>query len=149
MKVELIQRLIQIFCFLRRDDDACKYNKQVVKKELSLPKSCILRKGKHYRVDPKRGGVVLAVCHGPAIPPGIMDSRTGKSIIAGKNVTGFSTKSGEMLNLLELIKSANVAAIEKGAVAVGADHCIALFTLIMKALQIAIPVLVTTLALNI
>ncbi|ORX96860.1 class I glutamine amidotransferase-like protein [Basidiobolus meristosporus CBS 931.73] len=70
----------------------------------------------------KRGGVVSAVCHGPAILPGIMDSTTGKSIITGKKVTGFTTEGEEMLNLLELIKSANVATIEEGAAAVGAEY---------------------------
>ncbi|ORX76586.1 class I glutamine amidotransferase-like protein [Basidiobolus meristosporus CBS 931.73] len=70
----------------------------------------------------KRGGVVSAVCHGPAILPGIVDSTTGKSIIAGKKVTGFTTEGEVMLSLLDIIKSANVATIEEGAAAVGAEY---------------------------
>ena len=35
----------------------------------------------------ERGGIVGTVCHGPAIMPGIIDSKTGKSIIHGKTVT--------------------------------------------------------------
>ena len=41
-----------------------------------------------------RGGIVGTVCHGPAILPGIIDPKTGKSIIEGKTVTGF-TLEGE------------------------------------------------------
>jgi hypothetical protein len=37
-----------------------------------------------------RGVVVGAVCHGPVIMPGIVDSKNGKSIIHGKTVTGFT-----------------------------------------------------------
>ncbi|KAK9761673.1 plasma membrane heat shock protein [Basidiobolus ranarum] len=70
----------------------------------------------------KRGGVVSAVCHGPAILPGIIDSNTGKSIIAGKTVTGFTTEGEIMLDLLDIIKSANVATIEEGAAEVGAKY---------------------------
>src|SRR5262249_52890259 len=50
-----------------------------------------------------RGGVVGTVCHGPAILPGIIDSKTGKSIIHGKTVTGFTIEGElifEMLNKL-------------------------------------------------
>ncbi|ORX75169.1 class I glutamine amidotransferase-like protein [Basidiobolus meristosporus CBS 931.73] len=70
----------------------------------------------------KRGGVVSAVCHGPAILSAIVDSTTGKSIIAGKKVTGFTTEGEVMLSLLDIIKSANVATIEEGAAAVGAKY---------------------------
>jgi putative intracellular protease/amidase len=37
-----------------------------------------------------RGGIVGAVCHGAAIMPGIIDSKTGKSIIEGKTVFDYS-----------------------------------------------------------
>ena len=37
----------------------------------------------------ERGGVVGTTRHGPAILPGIIDSKTGKSIIYGKTVTGW------------------------------------------------------------
>ncbi|KAL9131856.1 MAG: hypothetical protein Q9217_000302 [Psora testacea] len=40
-------------------------------------------------------GIVLAVCYGGAIFPGIVDSRTGKSIISGKKVTAFTTQGEE------------------------------------------------------
>lgn len=38
------------------------------------------------------GGVVSAVCHGPALLPGIKDNSTGKPLIQGKKVTGFAEK---------------------------------------------------------
>jgi D-lactate dehydratase len=44
----------------------------------------------------ERGGIVGAVCHGPAIMPGVIDSKTGKSIIHGMTVTGF-TIEGELI----------------------------------------------------
>src|ERR1700760_1243094 len=37
-----------------------------------------------------RGGVVGTVCHGPAILPGVIDSKIGRSIIEGKTLTGFT-----------------------------------------------------------
>src|ERR1700722_12466419 len=43
-----------------------------------------------------RGGVVAAVCHGPVLLPHVIDPKTGKSIIEGKTVTGFSLE-GEMI----------------------------------------------------
>ncbi|KAI7906004.1 class I glutamine amidotransferase-like protein [Cokeromyces recurvatus] len=69
-----------------------------------------------------RGGVVSAVCHGPAILPYIKDSKTGKSIIEGKTVTGFTTEGEIQLNVMEKIKNDKVATIEEGAASVGAIY---------------------------
>ena len=41
------------------------------------------------------GGIVAAVCHGPSILAGILDTTTGKPIIQGKKVTGFAKKGEE------------------------------------------------------
>lgn len=68
----------------------------------------------------KRGGVVSAVCHGPAILPGIKEN--GKSIISGKTVTGFTTEGEVVLDILEKIKNDKVPTIEEGAAAVGATY---------------------------
>ena len=38
------------------------------------------------------GDITGAVYHDGTIFPGIIDLKTGKSIIAGKKVTGFTTK---------------------------------------------------------
>ena len=35
-----------------------------------------------------RGGVLGVTCHGPAILPGVLDAATGKSVIAGRVITG-------------------------------------------------------------
>lgn len=69
-----------------------------------------------------RGGIVSAVCHGPAILPGIKDSKTGRSIIAGKTVTGFSTEGETVMSVLEKIKSDNVRTVEEAATSVGANY---------------------------
>ncbi|CAN6674329.1 glutathione-independent glyoxalase Hsp31p [Trichomonascus vanleenenianus] len=61
------------------------------------------------------GGIVSAVCHGPAILPGIRDKETGKSVIAGKKVTGFTTQGEEEEGVLDTIKSWNRATIESAA----------------------------------
>ncbi|CAO3614619.1 unnamed protein product [Mucor fragilis] len=69
----------------------------------------------------KRGGVVSAVCHGPAILPGIK-GEDGKSIINGKTVTGFTTEGEVQLNILDKIKEEKVPTIEEGAASVGATY---------------------------
>ena len=69
-----------------------------------------------------RGGVVSAVCHGPAILPKIIDKETGKSIIAGKQVTGFTTLGEEQLDLLDIIKKSGCETIEESAASVGAKY---------------------------
>ena len=69
-----------------------------------------------------RGGIVSAVCHGPAILPGILDAATGKSIIAGKAVTGFTTEGEIVLDILEKVKRDQVPTIEEGAAGVGAKY---------------------------
>ncbi|KAI9354969.1 class I glutamine amidotransferase-like protein [Pilaira anomala] len=69
-----------------------------------------------------RGGIVSAVCHGPAILPGIKDLKTGKSIIEGKTVTGFTDKGEEVMNLMDKIKKDNVPTIESAAASVHAKY---------------------------
>lgn len=69
-----------------------------------------------------RGGVVSAVCHGPAILPGIVDKTTGQSVIRGKTVTGFTTLGEEQMGLLDKIKGDKVLTIEEGAADVGAKY---------------------------
>lgn len=69
-----------------------------------------------------RGGIVSAVCHGPAILPGVIDKVTGESIIAGKTVTGFTTEGEVILKVLDKIKEDQVPTIEEGAAKVGAKY---------------------------
>lgn len=60
-------------------------------------------------------------CHGGAIFPGIIDPSTGKSIIAGKKVTGFTTKGEEEEGVLDTIKSWHRPTIEAAAADAGAQ----------------------------
>ncbi|KAJ1872358.1 plasma membrane heat shock protein [Coemansia sp. RSA 486] len=69
-----------------------------------------------------RGGVVSAVCHGPAILPGIKDKETGKSVVYGKTVTGFTDEGEEMLGLMDVIKKLELVPISKGAKDAGATY---------------------------
>ncbi|KAJ5675516.1 hypothetical protein N7462_008413 [Penicillium macrosclerotiorum] len=69
-----------------------------------------------------KGGIISAVCHGGAIYPGIIDPSTGKSIISGRKVTGFTNKGEEEHGLLDVIKSWNRPTIEASAASVGATY---------------------------
>ncbi|MDR6632649.1 putative intracellular protease/amidase [Phyllobacterium sp. 1468] len=66
-----------------------------------------------------RGGVVAAVCHGGAIFPGVKDASTGKSIIEGKEVTGFSTEADGLAGVLDKIHADGVLTTEESAVSAG------------------------------
>lgn len=68
-------------------------------------------------------------CHGGAIFPGIIDPATGKSIISGKKVTGFTTKGEEEEGVLDTIKSWNRPTIEAAAADAGAI-CMSIICLI-------------------
>ena len=70
----------------------------------------------------EKGGIVSAVCHGGAIFPGIVDSETGKSIIAGKRVTGFTTQGEEEEGVLDTIVKWERPTIEKAAADAGATY---------------------------
>lgn len=70
----------------------------------------------------ERGGVVAAVCHGAAIFMGIKDNVTGKSIVAGKEVTGFSTEGDKMAGVLDKIHGDGVNTTEESAVLAGARY---------------------------
>lgn len=67
-----------------------------------------------------RGDIISAVCHGGAIFPGVIDKKTGKSIISGKEVTGFTTQGEIEEGVLDTIKSWNRPTIEATAASVGA-----------------------------
>src|SRR5271156_4128047 len=69
-----------------------------------------------------RGGVVGAVCHGPAIMPGIIDSKTGKSIIHGKTVTGFTVEGEVVLKVLDKLTGDGVALVVDAVTKAAADY---------------------------
>jgi putative intracellular protease/amidase len=69
-----------------------------------------------------RGGVVGAVCHGPAIMPGILDSKTGKSIIHGKTVTGFMIEGELIFRILDKLRADGVVPVVEAVTAAGAFY---------------------------
>jgi D-lactate dehydratase len=69
-----------------------------------------------------RGGVVAAVCHGPVLLPGVIDPKTGKSIIEGKTVTGFSIEGELIFRILERLKADGVLIVSEAVNKVGADY---------------------------
>jgi putative intracellular protease/amidase len=69
-----------------------------------------------------RGGVVGTVCHGPAILPGVIDSKTGKSIIEGKTVTGFTIEGELIFNILDKLRADKVVPVVEAVTAVGAYY---------------------------
>ncbi|KAI8320156.1 class I glutamine amidotransferase-like protein [Martensiomyces pterosporus] len=69
-----------------------------------------------------RGGIVSAVCHGPAILPSIKDAKTGKSIIDGKTVTGFTDAGEDVMGLTNPIKEFGLVSIQQGAADAGATY---------------------------
>jgi putative intracellular protease/amidase len=69
-----------------------------------------------------RGGIVAAVCHGPVILPGVIDSATGKSIIEGKTVTGFTIEGEIVLKVLDKLTSDGVIPVADAVNKVGADY---------------------------
>jgi D-lactate dehydratase len=81
-------------------------------------------KGLHSAVEDvwARGGVVGAVCHGPVLLPGVIDPKTGKSIIEGKTVTGFSLEGELIFRILEKLKSDHVLIVSEAVSKVGADY---------------------------
>ena len=68
------------------------------------------------------GSIISAVCHGGAIFPGVISALTGKPIIAGRRVTGFTTKGEGEEGVLDTIKSWNRPTIEKAAADCGATY---------------------------
>ena len=69
----------------------------------------------------KDGAIISAVCHGGAIFPGIKGEEE-KSVISGKQVTGFTTKGEEEEGVLDTIKSWKRLTIEASAGDAGAMY---------------------------
>jgi D-lactate dehydratase len=70
----------------------------------------------------QRGGIVAAVCHGPVLLPGVIDSSTGQSIIDGKTVTGFTVEGEVVLKVFDKLKSDGVAFVVDAVSQAGADY---------------------------
>ena len=66
-----------------------------------------------------RGGIVGTVCHGPAILPGVIDAKTGKSIVHGRTVTGFTIEGELIFNILGKMRHDKVVPIVEAVTAAG------------------------------
>ncbi len=62
------------------------------------------------------------MCHGPVLLPGVVDSMTGKSIIDGKTVTGFTVEGEVVLKVLDKLTSDGVALVVDAVSEAGADY---------------------------
>jgi D-lactate dehydratase len=69
-----------------------------------------------------RGGIVAAVCHGPVILPGVVDTDTGASIIDGKTVTGFTIAGEIELKVWDKLRSDGVAPVVEAVERAGAHY---------------------------
>jgi putative intracellular protease/amidase len=69
-----------------------------------------------------RGGIVAAVCHGPVLLPGVVDSRSGVSIIEEKTVTGFTIEGEIVLKVWDKLKSDKVLPVVDAVSKAGADY---------------------------
>ena len=70
----------------------------------------------------KNGGVVSAVCHGPAIFDNLIDPNTGKPLIEGKTITGFTDAGETVLQVDSLMKDLGLESIEDIAKKLGAHY---------------------------
>jgi len=69
-----------------------------------------------------KGGIVSSVCHGPAIFGSVMDTTTGKSIINGKTITGFTTEGEYVMKLMDQLKAWGEPLVEELAKQLGAKY---------------------------
>ncbi|CAI7597899.1 unnamed protein product [Penicillium viridicatum] len=68
------------------------------------------------------GGVVASVCHGPAIFANILDRETGRPVIQGRRLTGFTTEAENTMGIIGDLKSWNVELCEELAARLGAKY---------------------------
>lgn len=74
------------------------------------------------------GGVVSSVCHGPAIFANVIDQATGKPLIEGKTLTGFTTEAENDMKIMAELRSWNSELVEELAARLGATcKCTRLF----------------------
>lgn len=70
----------------------------------------------------QNGGVVAAVCHGPAIFANLMNSKTNDYLIKGVKVTGFTDEGEEIINVSEVMKDNKYETCKDIAVKQGAIY---------------------------
>ncbi|ERS99013.1 hypothetical protein HMPREF1624_04208 [Sporothrix schenckii ATCC 58251] len=68
------------------------------------------------------GGVVSSVCHGPAIFANVLDTATGKPLIQGKTITGFTSEAEDVLGITAVLKTWGQPLVEELAEKLGAKY---------------------------
>ncbi|KAK3717805.1 plasma membrane heat shock protein [Vermiconidia calcicola] len=68
------------------------------------------------------GGIMSTLCHGPAIFPGVLDPKTGESIIKGKTITGFTTEGENVMHIMDTLRSWNAPMVDEHAANLGAKY---------------------------
>lgn len=69
-----------------------------------------------------RGGIVSAVCHGPVIFSGLKNPTTGKPLIEGKAITGFTELGEKLLKVQDIMDEKGLYTIEQVAREEGAIY---------------------------
>ena len=69
-----------------------------------------------------KGGVVSAVCHGPAIFENLIDPKTNEPLIKGKKITGFTDVGEDILEVTDIMKKDNLLTIKQVAEKEGATY---------------------------
>ena len=92
-----------------------------------IPRSTTIPLQRVFRQSPQASGnegasVLGTVCHGPAILPGVIDSKTGRSIIEGKTVTGFTIEGELIFRILDKLRADNVLPVVEAVTKVGAFY---------------------------
>lgn len=68
------------------------------------------------------GGCVAAVCHGPVIFANLLDSATGKPLVQGKSITGFTDEGEVVLGVMDKMRAEKLPTVEDVARDVGAKY---------------------------
>ncbi|EMG47160.1 GLX3 Glyoxalase 3 [Candida maltosa Xu316] len=69
-----------------------------------------------------KGGVVSAVCHGPAIFENLIDPKTKEPLIKGKKITGFTDVGEDILGVMDIMKKDHLLTIKEIAEKEGATY---------------------------
>jgi putative intracellular protease/amidase len=77
----------------------------------------------------ENGGIVSAVCHGPALFANLVDPATNEPLIKGKTITGFTTEAEVTMGIMEELRSWGNDMIDEMAAKLGAKcECNPLFS---------------------
>lgn len=70
----------------------------------------------------KNGGVVSAVCHGPCFFDGLQNAKTGRPLVAGTRITGFTDNGEVVMKVDQAMKRKGMLTVKQVAEKVGATY---------------------------